>query len=235
MKEKIIKIINDLSGSYPPHVVFEDWVKAGAIVIQNEYTNKQIDNAWEKREKEYVDILNKYRDPLQAQKKMAMMLDLLAIESDNGERDLLGEIYMEIGASSDKSGQFFTPFHISEMNAEAGLSEILNNYDGKEIELTEPSCGSGGMIIATAKILRKNGINYQDVLNVLAYDLEWRCVYMTYVQLSLYGINAGIIRTDALTDGKKIGIHEVLLTPRKLIDYAKNTTRRNHHSAETLS
>ena len=121
------------------------------------------------------------------------------------------------------------------MNAEAGLSEILNNYDGKEIELTEPSCGSGGMIIATAKILRKNGINYQDALNVLAYDLEWRCVYMTYVQLSLYGINAGIIRTDALTDGKKIGIHEVLLTPRKLIDYAKNTTRRNHHSAETLS
>ena len=30
MKEKIIEIINDLSGSYPPHVVFDDWVKAGA-------------------------------------------------------------------------------------------------------------------------------------------------------------------------------------------------------------
>ena len=85
MKEKIIEIINDLSGSYPPHVVFDDWVKAGAIAIQNEYTNKQIDDAWEKREKEYVDILNKYPDPLQAQKKMAMMLDLLAIESDDGE------------------------------------------------------------------------------------------------------------------------------------------------------
>ena len=48
-----------------------------------------------------------------------------------------------------------------------------------------PKCGSGGMVVATAQVLQKRGINYQKTLDVVCQDLDWLAVYMCYVQLSL--------------------------------------------------
>ena len=63
----------------------------------------------------------------------------------------------------------------------------------------EPSTGGGGIIIAAAKVLKDRGLNYQKCLKVVAQDLDWKGVYMTYVQLSLLGIEATVIQGDSLS------------------------------------
>ena len=62
-----------------------------------------------------------------------------------------------------------------------GVSE--NILKEEKIRMTEPSIGSGGMVIATAKYLKERGINYQKKLKVVGQDLDWLAVYMSYIQL----------------------------------------------------
>ena len=55
------------------------------------------------------------------------------------------------------------------------------------------------MILSFAKILKEQGINYQNKLLVEVTDISEVCAYMTYIQLSLYGIPAIIYCGDTLT------------------------------------
>ena len=56
------------------------------------------------------------------------------------------------------------------------------------------------MIIAAAKVLKDRGINYQKCMQVVAQDLDWKAVYMCYVQLSLLGINAVVVQGNTLIE-----------------------------------
>ena len=55
------------------------------------------------------------------------------------------------------------------------------------------------MILGFAKALKSRKINYQQNLFVEAVDISPTCVYMTYIQLSLYGIPAIVHCGDALS------------------------------------
>lgn len=55
-----------------------------------------------------------------------------------------------------------------------------------------------GMILSIANALKKRNINYQQDLLVEATDIYDVCVYMTYIQLSLYGIPAVVCCGDSL-------------------------------------
>lgn len=55
------------------------------------------------------------------------------------------------------------------------------------------------MVLSLANVLRKRNINYQKDLLVEAIDISEICVYMTYIQLSLYGIPAVVYCGDTLT------------------------------------
>lgn len=142
------------------------------------------------------------------------MMGMLALEFDDADpRDILGEVYMAAGCGSKVTGQFFTPFHVSELCARVSLKNV---QDGNDITINEPSAGGGGMIIAAAKALKDKGINYQHRMNVTAQDLDWNGVYMTYVQLSLLGIKARVIQGNTLTEpytGSDYPQDRVLKTP----------------------
>ena len=56
------------------------------------------------------------------------------------------------------------------------------------------------MIIAFADILKRKGFNYQKCMKVVAQDLDWKGVYMCYVQLSLLGIDAVVVQGDTLKE-----------------------------------
>ena len=75
------------------------------------------------------------------------------------------------------------------------------------------------MIIAAAKALQDAGVNYQNTMEVVAQDIDWKGVYMCYVQLSLLGISAICIQGDTLADpyvpGKTDPAH-ILETPKKM-------------------
>lgn len=70
------------------------------------------------------------------------------------------------------------------------------------------------MIIAAAKVLKEQGIDYQRIMKVTAQDLDWKGVYMTYVQLSLLGISATVIQGDTLAAGA-VSKEQILYTPKK--------------------
>ena len=109
---------------------------------------------------------------------------------------MLGEVYMESIGGNKNSGQFFTPYSVSLATARLTLPDTID--ENKKLSLCEPTCGSGGMVIAAAQVLQEKGINYQRVLDVVCQDLDWTAVYMCYVQLSLLGVKAivaHIIRT----------------------------------------
>ena len=206
--QQIISLINDMSKYYSPHQVFSDWVEMYAISISNTCTllNSKLKQA---REQKYLEIVKKYKNTEMS--KFPDLCGLLTIALDNDMADVLGNVYMGLESGSKHTGQFFTPNHISRLTAR--LMPPVTDTD-ETIRFTEPTCGSGGMIIAYAKSLSEQGVNYQKKLEVIAQDIDYRCVHMCYVQLSLLGIKAIVVRQNTLTL-EEVSEDSVFLTPAK--------------------
>lgn len=212
MKKEIIKCIRDLSGRYSPTSVFFDWVQCMALAISNS-CHVIHGNIWKQREETYKATMNKYDE--EERLKLAEMSGMLVMALEEGLGDVLGEIYMgSIGGDGGK-GQFFTPYSLS--LACASLTLPKENAGGK-VTVNEPTCGSGGMIIAAAQILQERGENYQRKLDVVCQDLDWTAVYMCYVQLSLFGIRAAVAQGNTLSEPyiDSYPAERVLYTPAKM-------------------
>lgn len=208
----IIEIIDSLAGSCSSYEVFCDWVKCMALAIQNSMCMIH-DSVWKRREDDYIRTIQRYED---GKEKFAAMFDMLVETMETNFADVLGEIYMKSGMGNKNTGQFFTPFHVSEMCASLTLPK---EDDGKPIMINEPSCGGGGMIIAAAKILQDRGISWQFRMDVVAQDLDWKAVYMCYVQLSLLGIKAVVVQGDTLSEPyiqRKVDRSRIFKTPAKM-------------------
>ena len=210
-KKEIIERLNGLSGSRSLYEVFCDWVKCCAIAIQNAC---QIGGDLRcKREEQYLQTIKSYGEQGVV---FGDIMALLVMALNDNIEDVLGQVYMEAGLGNKSTGQFFTPFHISLMCAELVTGK---NDENEKITLNEPSCGAGGMIIAVAESLRRRGINFQTRLDVVAQDLDWKAVYMCYIQLCLLGICATVVQGDTLSNAYipgKVNPECVFYTPRKM-------------------
>ncbi len=211
-KGKIVKSITSMAGTFSEYEIFTDWVKAMALSIQNSCWIIH-DKYWQEREKMYVAIAEKHGS--EGIIKFSEMMAWLTEAYEEEISDVLGEVFMSKELGSSTAGQFFTPFHISEMTADiATLSDDQGYYS-----INEPSCGSGGMIVAVAKTLQKRGIPYQKKMRVVAQDLDWNAVYMCYVQMSLLGIYGIAVQGSTLTDPYDKRMTErshILYTPKKM-------------------
>jgi type I restriction-modification system DNA methylase subunit len=208
----IIDNINRIAGKYTPHQVFADWVEMSALSIA------QSIEPVEEREEAFFSIARKYSEDDFF--TLGCMLGRLSFLLENSLDDYLGKIYMELSTGNSHTGQFFTPFHVCEMMAGIALA----NYNGGIEYLNEPSSGGGANILAYAKVMKAKGYNYQQLLEVKAQDLDYKCVYMTYLQLSLAGVNAEVIQGNSL-EGK----HSVVLhTPMHVMRGVFSAERRNN-------
>lgn len=215
-KQEIIKKIQSISGRYSPYNIFSDWIECSALAIQNACTMPHTD-LWEAREKEYLDIMNRYNENERFALRELFFLLVDALEEEM--TDVLGEVYMAAELGSKYTGQFFTPFHLSELCAKMALPHWEKEYsEHGTISLNEPSCGGGGMIIAAAKVMKEAGINPQRYLKIVAQDLDWKGVYMTYLQLSLLGLKAKVVQGDTLADPYRKGYppERILRTPGEM-------------------
>lgn len=208
----IVSVINSISGKYHPSQVFADWIEMYGESIMNNFVGSS------DIEKKYLSVCSKYsHDDLE---NLCMISSDLAQLFEQGIDDYLGKIYMSIGSASNcRTGQFFTPFHICEMMANTRLSD----YRGDPIYMKEPSCGSGANILAAAKCIQNHGYNYQDLLEVNAQDLDEKCVWMTYVQLSLIGVNAVCLQGDSLRGELN---SQMLITPMRFMKGWMRSERR---------
>ena len=209
-KKEIIDRIEKIAGKYSAYEVFTDWIRCCSLSIANAVTPIH-GKAWKDREKMYMDTISRYTK--EEAEIFVEMLGLLAMALEDSMEDVLGSIYMTSGMGSKAAGQFFTPYHLSELCGKL----VATDEDGK-YRVNEPSCGGGGMIIATAAALKEKGINYQKNLEVAAQDLDWKGVYMCYLQLSLLGIRAVCVQGDTLAEPYISGYpsDRVLYTPAKM-------------------
>lgn len=212
---EIVKGITGLSGSRSPYDVFNDWITVMAISISNACHIIQ-NEVWQDREKQYMNIIEKYPDK---GNEFARLFALLTEEMQNNPRDVLGEIYMEGGFANKHLGQVFTPPSLCRACAELSIGD----YDGSEIiHVNEPTCGGGAMIIELCTALQRRGINYQKMVKVVAQDLDWKGVYMCYVQLSLMGVNAIVVQGDTLANPYHVtetSPHNIFYTPMYMISF----------------
>lgn len=132
---------------------------------------------------------------------------------ENPLTDILTEIYMKSGFGNKNIGQDFTPPSIAKLTSEINVDmSILDSKD--YVVINEPSCGAGSMILNFAKKVYQNGYNPQTKLYFIAQDIDYKCVYMTYIQMSLNGLAGEVIVGNTLHNEIKIK----LKTPMTLSD-----------------
>lgn len=167
-----------------------------AISISNAVDLRQKD----KRDERFRDITKKYTsDEMNIFKQM--YADLI-VDLEMDPRDVLGEIFMELGLGDKWKGQFFTPQSLSRVMTRITLSKekIERCIEDKGfITINENACGGGASLIASFNHIRQSGFNPQQILLIDASDIDRRACYMTYIQLSLLGANAVIRERDGLT------------------------------------
>lgn len=203
--KEIIKKINSMSDSQSPYSVFCDFVACSALSIAQSVVR------FPKREEQFKNIIEKYDA-----KKFAELMSLLTYTYEDHFGDVLGNIYMMSGWGNKNTGQFFTPYPVSQC-----CSGTVNYKPDEIVYLNEPSAGAGGMIVAAAEAMKKQGINYQKRLRVVAQDLDQTAAYMCYITLSLYGVDAKVVQGDSLENKSFKNLDDnVYLTPMFMMNGA---------------
>lgn len=186
--------------------VWNDFITMSGIALHNSIPS-QYDQELEDR---YLKIVASYeREDVFNMKSLFQMLPTI-FEKDID--DYLGKLYMELEISNDHLGQYFTPFNLSLLTAKLTFDDSEIKQSGY-VTLHEPSIGSGGMVLAFAKTMMENGYNYQKELYVHGIDIDETVAWMSYIQLSLYGIAAEINIGNTLT----LEIRRKMVTPMHVI------------------
>jgi type I restriction-modification system DNA methylase subunit len=100
---------------------------------------------------------------------------------------------------NENLGQYFTSNNVTNMMANI----IINPGDikpGHILTIYDLCCGSGGMLINAAGLLKIHNYNYQRNAFFKAKDIDLICCYMTFIQLSLLVMSAIIICGNSLTN-----------------------------------
>ena len=210
-RKSFAKFLDTISYNHSSWTVFSDFLAIAAISLSNSadpYGVVTSPDITAEREKRYLDIINKYSKT--EQKFLVAMFAELDLELDSnfsGEKphlvDVLGELFHELNFNDSWQGQFFTPQSVCDM---AGKIVIGDNDEVQKaisergyFTINEPCCGGGAMIYGAVNAMFDMGLKPNRDVLVIAGDIDERCVFMTYIQCSLYGIPAIIQQKNALT------------------------------------
>ncbi len=195
-KDELIAEIKSLSQANGLNAVFTTFLEitATSIAAQMDPANAA------QREKRYEEITSKMKpEVLSSYAHMFALLCLATLAHEDDPCDILGDIYHRLRLNNEWNGQFFTPDHICRL-----MAQIVNPadelFDRKEpVIINEPACGSGAMIIGAIWAMQRQNFDYKHKSFFIAQDIDIRCVWMAYIQLSLYGIPAIVIHGNTLT------------------------------------
>jgi len=204
-KKEFLGCVKKLSGSYSSYQVFSDFCELAAISLYQVFAQR------EELENKYLSIVSKYKreEALVFSEMLAYVVN--ALSSSFG--DFLGECYMSLEISNKHQGQFFTPYSISLLMSSLLGSSSNTDKNGKE-SFSEPAVGSGGIVIARAEVLMKDGVNYQEVMEVQAVDTDKMCFHMCYIHLTLLHISAEVIWGNSLS----LERYETWYTPANIMN-----------------
>lgn len=169
-------------------------------------------------EARYMQLVGTYRN----KDTVRAFPELLAIAwetIEHGGCDFLGSVASQMEVLNARIGQFFTPYTVSRMIAEMSLQDVAPIIEANGfVTISEPACGAGGMVLAAADVLQKQGLDIGTQMLVNAVDISPLCFHMTYLQASLRGIPAQVELGDTLRNTRI----ESAWTPSTLPFYAKH-------------
>lgn len=197
-RQTFIDLFNSIAHHKHRYEVFKDFIFLSAIELHNSIFTKENKN--QALEQEYIAIVGKYSAEEFAKfvQLLDNLIDLLQVEPT----DVIGGLYMELELTNLKNGQFFSPPEISKFMAKILAGDALKNMEDTHkpfIMLSEPACGAGGMVLAFASEMMRQGVNPAHKLFVQCVDIDRLAGFMCFIQLSLWGIPAQIIIGDTLT------------------------------------
>ena len=216
----IIKKIETAIYRIGKYQLITDVLECGAIAISN-----TVDfSSYAEREEQYKKVMEKYQPEEQKilSEVFTMIYQLLSsvVYDDGCFDDYLGELFMRCEQGNSGTGQFFTPYHVSKLMAKMILgSEVVEKAEKDEvITVNDPCCGGGGMLMAALDVLKNDyHINYTRNCFIDCGDIDRRCVYMTYLQLSLAGVPAIVKHQDAISRE----LWSVWRTPAYIFQYSR--------------
>lgn len=153
---------------------------------------------------------NRYNDKEKAYLNQALSDLIYVFRQGAPFPDFLGEVLMAEELSNKRSGQFFTPMHVSTLCAQMNFADLQDTDEqGRIITMAEPAAGAGGMVLACLNVLEKKGFPYGHRLCVTATDIDVKCFRMTFLQLALAGVPAIVVHGNALS----MEVWATLVTP----------------------
>lgn len=190
------KRIREMCGRHEIWRVFSDFCELSALSFSNSIIRD------EQREQRYLSIAQTYNAD-----EMNRFAELLGVVvralDDDQEQDFLGSAFMRLELASHWHGQFFTPMEVCRLMARltVGSKEECEQFIAEKgyINVAEPACGAGALVIAMAGALRAVGVEPQRFLHVTATDLDSTAAHMAYIQLSLLHIPAVVMIGNTLT------------------------------------
>lgn len=194
-KKEFMKKFNALClDNHKSHLqVWEDFIKVIAISLSNSVEIER--DIFIKREKEYYDIIGKYKTST----AFAELMEIVVMALDNNRKqDYLGEIFMSLDGKNKSLGQHFTPYPLAELMAKLSYNEDVER--DRRILITDYSCGSGVLLISQANLLLEKKINYQKSALFIAQDIDETAALMCYIQLYLLGCPCIVAVGDQLKD-----------------------------------
>lgn len=172
--------------------IFQDFLTLSTISLANVILkDKDLEN-------QYLEIIEQYKKP----EKLSELLTITILALEEKTQDFLGNVYMNGDFGNKKSGQFFTPYHVSQMMSEVVFDKNTVKQTIEEqgfIKVSEPCCGAGGMILAFAETMLKHNINPQQYMIFQGIDIDINCCRMSFIQTSLMGLTGEIVHGDTIT------------------------------------
>jgi hypothetical protein len=195
-QKQFLKIFDSIGRQHSRYERFADFLELATCAIRKTTVPPGPEaDAFEAR---YMAIVARY--PPDDIRTMPKLLALTHLAITPGGCDFLGDIAGELELLDASLGQLITPYPLSRLIAEMTLGDAGDIIAERGfITLQEPASGAGGMVIAAADVLDKNGFDPRFTLYVEALDVASLCFKMTYLQLSLRGIPATVRRANTLS------------------------------------
>ena len=207
-KNDFMKCLQSVEYGRNNYDVFQDFLTLASLSFHNVIAKD------EKVEKEYLDIIGRYKN----KKQFAELLVITTLALEEKPHDFLGDIFMSAGFGNVRGGQFFTPYHLSKMMSDITIGDNFKEQIEKDgyVTLSEPCCGAGGMIIAASEVMKEKGFNPQTQMRFTGIDIDLKCCQMAYIQTSLLGLRGQIYHGNTIS----MEMWKKFITPMSIIPLA---------------
>jgi len=173
--------------------VWDDFIYMMASAISQVFVWKQ------EREDYYLRIIGKYEKKIQ-EIFPKMFAEIVMAFEEEGCKDILGGLYMELELFNHWKGQYFTPDHVCHLMATLTFNDVADLIEQNGyITVNDPTCGGGAMLIAFAKTCLEHNVDYQRDVLFVGQDIDPVVARMCYISMSLLGMPGYVIVGNTLT------------------------------------